>query len=263
LIQSGFSQIDTIIYSRANNKPADKKNATKYIEIKGNTEDGFKILRYTKNENQWRLFPKKETAKFINDSTIKIITKINGNKNKTIRIFSNLENIFYFQDFYENGRIKQKGHTKTVLPLYLEGQISKYYKSGNIRSIEDYKDNQMIGNKNWLENGERYLDNIFNSVDIYPEYPGGINAFLKYIANNLKYPKSEKYKGIQGQVFISFVIDEQGNIASPYVVRGVNKNLDQAALEVIKSSSIKWSPGILDGNNVKVGYNIPIKFTIE
>ena len=186
-----------------------------------------------------------------------------GNKEETLRIFSKQGDLFYFKDYFKNKEIKQEGLTKSILPLHLEGQVKKYYDSGNLSSIEEYIDNQMISNQNWLKNGEKYQDNIFNTVDVMPEYPGGIEAFLNYIGKNLHYPENEKNKGIQGRVFIHFIVDEEGQITGTYIIKGIDQNLDLAAYQVINSSSVKWSPGILDGNFVKVGYNIPIKFTLR
>lgn len=264
LIRVGFSQMDTIIFSRANNKPADRENATRYIEIKSINEKEFKIFRYKRDEDKWNLSPIKEIAKIINDSTIIITTKSNTNKkDKTIRKFSRRGDLYRFQDYFESERIKQEGLTKIILPLHLEGQVKKYYKSGSLRTIEEYKDNQMIGNKNWLENGDKYFDNIFGSVDVLPEYPEGIIALYTYISKNLKYPIKERNNGIQGRVFIHFVVNEYGQMSGAYVIKGVNKNLDQAALEVIQSCSVKWTPGLLDGKYVRVGYNLPIKFTVQ
>jgi len=265
IIQVGFSQTDTIIYRRANNKPAVRSNATEYIKIKKHKRrDEFTINRYTKDENQWKLSSKKETAYKINDSTLKIIIEYkNKNKTETIRVFSKEEDLFYFQDYYENKQIKKEGLTKTVLSLHLEGAIKKYFKSGNLSSIEEYKDNQMLSNENWLENGDKYLDNVFTSVDEMPEYPGGIGVFLAYIGKNLVYPVNERDKGIEGRVYIHFVVDEEGRLVGTYIIKGINKNLDLAALEVIESSPAIWVPGILDGNNVKVGFNIPIRFSLR
>jgi len=149
LIQSGFSQTDTIIYHRANNKPAVKDNATEYIKVQKNKKNIFTISTYYKTDNKWILSSIKETAYFINDSTLNIIKEYSvGNKEETLRIFSKQGDLFYFRDYYKNKEIKQEGLTKSILPLHLEGQVKEYYDSGNLSSIEEYIDNQMISNQN-------------------------------------------------------------------------------------------------------------------
>lgn len=263
LTQIGFSQSDTIIYHRANNKPAVKDNATEYIKVKKNRKSIFTISTYYKTDDKWTLSPINETAHFINDSSLSIVKEYSsGNIEETLRLFSKQGDLLFFQDYDENNQIKQEGLTKTILPLHLEGSVKKYFDSGTLSSIEKYKDNQMLSNQNWLKNGEKYQDNVFNSVDVMPEYPGGIASFMNYIKKNLHYPENEKKKKIQGRVFIHFIIDENGQLTGTYIVQGINPQLDLAAYQVIKSSSVKWSPGILDGNPVKVGYNIPIKFSL-
>lgn len=264
LAQIGFSQSDTIIYHRANNKPAVKDNATEYIKVKKNRKNIFTISTYYKTDNKWTLSPIEETAHFINDSSLSIVKEYpKGNKEETLRIFSRQDDLYFFRDYYPNKELKQEGFTRSILPLHLEGQVKSYYDSGTLESISEYNNDQMTGNQNWLKNGEKYQDNIFNTVDVMPEYPGGISAFMDYIAKNLHYPENEKKNKIQGRVFIHFIIDENGQLTGTVITQGINPQLDLAAYQVIKSSSVKWSPGILDGKPVKVGYNIPIRFSLN
>ncbi len=263
LSQIGFSQADTIIYHRANNKPAVEDNATEYIKIKKSRKKIFTISTYYKNDNKWTLSPVEETAHFANDSSLSITKEYPGNKEETLRIFCRQGDLYYFKDYYPNKVLKQEGHTRSILPLHLEGQVKSYYDSGTLSSISEYDNNQMKGNQNWLKNGEKYFDNVFNTVDIMPEYPGGIPAFMDYIKKNLQYPENEQKKKIQGRVYIMFIIDENGQLTGTVITQGTDPQLDLAAYQVIKSSSVKWSPGILDGNPVKVGFNIPIRFSLN
>ncbi len=264
LTQIGFAQSDTIIYLRGNNKPAVKDNATEYIEVKKNRKNIYTIRTYYKTDNQWNLSPIEETAHFINDSSLSIVKEYpKGNIEETLRIFSKQGDLYLFRDYYSNKVLKQEGYTRSILPLHLEGQVKSYYDSGTLSSVSEYNNNQMTGNQNWLKNGEKYQDNVFISVDVMPEYPGGVSAFMDYIKKNLHYPENEKKKKIQGRVLIHFIIDEKGQLTGTVITQGVNPQLDLAAYQVINSSSVKWSPGILDGKPVKVGLNIPIRFSLN
>ena len=260
--QIGFSQSDTIIYLRGNNKPANKENATSYVEVKKNTENIFEIKTYYKNDIKWILSPSEETAHFLNDTSLIIVEEYpKGNKeNETLRVFSKQGDLYFFRDYHSNNKIKKEGLTRSILPLHLEGEVKVYYKSGTLSSIMKYNDNQLISNQNWLENGEEYYSNIFKFVDVNAEYPGGISAFLKYVRRTTRYPHKALLKKIQGQVLISFIVNENGKITGGNVVRSVNTELDLAALKFIKHSRKKWSPAILDGKPVKQVFRLPITF---
>jgi protein TonB len=99
------------------------------------------------------------------------------------------------------------------------------------------------------------------SLDRYPEFEGGMQAWAKYIQRNLRYPLQAQEDGIQGKVFISFVIEKDGSISNVTVMRGVASSLDQEAARVIQKSP-KWKPGIQNKESVRVRYNMPISFSL-
>ena len=98
-------------------------------------------------------------------------------------------------------------------------------------------------------------------VDVMPEYPGGINAMFDFIQKNVKYPESAKDKGIEGKVYVQFVVEKDGNISDINILRGVSKDIDDEAVRVIKSMP-KWKPGIQNGKPVRVQYTLPFKFQL-
>ena len=95
-----------------------------------------------------------------------------------------------------------------------------------------------------------------------PEYPGGVNELLKYLSKNVRYPEAAKKAKKQGRVVVQFVVDKEGNITNPSVVRGVDKDLDAEAVRVI-SSMPRWTPGMQDGKAVAVKYTIPVMFRLN
>ena len=105
-------------------------------------------------------------------------------------------------------------------------------------------------------------DSIYMVVDQMPEYPGGQEAMLQYIAENTIYPAKAKKDKIKGQVFISFVVGLEGKIEGVKVIKSAHPLLDQAGLDVINKLSDFDKPGMQDGKVVKVQYNLPINFTL-
>ena len=108
---------------------------------------------------------------------------------------------------------------------------------------------------------EEEADEIFTIVEDQPGFPGGMGAFYTYVSKNLKYPNQARRMGIEGKVFVQFVVDKQGNITEVSAIKGIGAGCDEEAARVIKSSP-KWSPGKQRGKAVKVRMILPITFKL-
>lgn len=103
---------------------------------------------------------------------------------------------------------------------------------------------------------------IFTVVESMPEFPGGMGELMRYLATNIKYPPLAKESGIQGRVFINFVVEPNGSISNVKVLRGIGGGCDEEAVRVVESMP-NWKPGKQRGKNVRVSYNLPVKFTLQ
>jgi len=103
---------------------------------------------------------------------------------------------------------------------------------------------------------------IFTVVESMPEFPGGMGELMKFLAQNIKYPPLAKESGIQGRVFINFVVEPTGAISNVKILRGIGGGCDEEAVRVVESMP-KWKPGKQRGKNVRVSYNLPVKFTLQ
>lgn len=103
---------------------------------------------------------------------------------------------------------------------------------------------------------------VYMIVEQMPEFPGGEAELLGFISRNIHYPEEAKKKGIQGRVFIGFIIEKDGSVSNVRNLRGVNSELDAEAMRVVKSMP-KWKPGMQNGEAVRVSYLIPINFKLE
>ena len=103
---------------------------------------------------------------------------------------------------------------------------------------------------------------IYNVIDQMPEFPGGMDAMLQFINDNMKYPTKAQTDGIQGRVAVQFIVDENGYIIEPNIVRSVEPSLDKEALRIIKMLP-QWKPGTLKGKAVKVKYTVPVAFKLK
>ncbi len=95
-----------------------------------------------------------------------------------------------------------------------------------------------------------------------PEYVGGMDAFYKYLTDNLRYPEQAKADNIQGRVLIRFVVMNDGSIVNVEVARGIGGGCDEEAVRVVKAMP-KWKPAVSDGKPVNVQYALPITFKLQ
>jgi len=105
-------------------------------------------------------------------------------------------------------------------------------------------------------------EQIFTIVEQMPSFPGGDAALMKYLGSSIKYPAIAKDAGIQGTVFVTFVVDEKGDVKDVKVLRSLGGGTDEEAIRVVRNMP-KWTPGKQRGKPVKVQYNLPIRFTLR
>ena len=102
---------------------------------------------------------------------------------------------------------------------------------------------------------------IFTVVEDQPNFPGGDEARMIYLKDNIKYPQMARESGIQGTVYITFVVERNGSVTDVKVLRGIGGGCDEEAIRVIENMP-KWNPGKQRGKPVRVQFNMPIKFTL-
>ncbi|MCZ4408940.1 energy transducer TonB [Cryomorphaceae bacterium 1068] len=103
---------------------------------------------------------------------------------------------------------------------------------------------------------------VFEFVEVMPEFIGGVEAMNTYLKDNLRYPSMAKEAKIQGLVYVSFVVTDKGTIEEIQVVRGVHPSLDEEAVRVI-SGMPPWKPGLQNRQKVSVRFTLPIRFVLK
>ena len=128
------------------------------------------------------------------------------------------------------------------------------------------------GNSNGVDasllegNGKEAIDEgpppILTIVEKMPVFPGGEQELFNYLNKNIKYPAIARENGIQGRVFVTFVVDAEGKVKDAKILRGLGSGLDDEALRVVRNMPA-WKPGMQNGRVVQVQYNLPIVFTLK
>ena len=118
------------------------------------------------------------------------------------------------------------------------------------------------------KSGELVFSNLvdksqtFTSVEQMPGFPGGLEAFYKFLAQSIRYPATAFENNIQGKVVVQFIVEKDGRLTNFKILRSVGGGCDEEAIRVL-SSSPRWLPGMQANKPVKVYYTVPISFTIE
>lgn len=102
---------------------------------------------------------------------------------------------------------------------------------------------------------------IFYVVEEQPEFPGGDAARIQYFASQTKYPQLAKESGIQGIVYVSFVVEPDGSVSDVKVLRGIGGGCDEEAVRVVKQMPA-WKPGKQRNKPVRVHFTLPVRFTL-
>jgi TonB family protein len=112
-----------------------------------------------------------------------------------------------------------------------------------------------------VDSSNQVKSKLFLVVEEMPKFLGGEKAMYKYIAENIKYPEKAKKDGIEGRVFVSFIVEKDGSVSEVELLRGIGSGCDEAALDVIRNMP-QWNPGKQHGQPVRVQYRMPVKFSL-
>ena len=110
-----------------------------------------------------------------------------------------------------------------------------------------------------VENNE---GEVFMVVEDMPQFPGGMNEMIKYLGKNIRYPQQASKDSIQGRVIVQFIVNKEGNITQPTILRSVSPELDAEAIRVVDSMP-QWTPGKQRGMPVNVKFTLPISFQLN
>lgn len=165
----------------------------------------------------------------------------------------------------QNGNGKWLTFIDESFKNYVEGNVSNGLEEGEwygkrndtVDIVYLYKNGELKSCANIDKSGLK----TYTKVEVYPEFAGGIDAFLKYIGHNIHYPAVARENNTQGRVIISFVVEKNGSITDVKVARGIGGGCDEEAARVITLSP-KWKPGMQDGKPERVAYSVPISFTL-
>lgn len=176
-----------------------------------------------------------------------------------------------FVSYYENGQVKEKREhvgdktrylhyfTDTGRDILIQGTglVTDVNNAGDTcySRINDYELKYEYSVRRALG------DTLFSVAETQAEFPNGLPALMKFLQNNVSYPKSARWRGVEGLVHVTFVVGKDGNLSEFKVTKRVNPDLDQEALRVVMMYP-RWTPGRTNGKPVKSHFTQPISFRL-
>ncbi|GAB3911717.1 hypothetical protein GCM10028803_53810 [Larkinella knui] len=150
----------------------------------------------------------------------------------------------------ETGLVKERRKEGIWLGRFNDGKLAyrEVYQGGKCSSGVAYYDQDSVAYTEPWQN---------------PEFKGGMKGLGSFLSSTIRYPVEASRAKIQGKVFVTFVVCQDGSLCDYEIIRSVHPTVDQEALRVVKASNGKWKPGAVRGKKVRVKYNLPINFALQ
>jgi hypothetical protein len=253
-----FAQKESVIYIGTNGKLTTLEHAIYIQKIFVKSPQVTTVQTFGLKDSKWGKFYT-EKYKKLNDSTFQIKGNGENTKGTIFRTFvRQTDESFKFRDVVKD-KIVRIGSSKSVVPLLLHGQVIEFYPEGNKKSVSEYRDNELVSNQNWNENGDKYIDNIFYSADTDPTFNPGIKVLHQHILKGFK-DAGIDISAISGSMIIGFVVMENGTIDGIKIIKSLGPNINSVACESFATLKGTWTPAKLNNQMVRYFQVFPINF---
>ncbi|RZK22649.1 MAG: TonB family protein [Hymenobacter sp.] len=164
-----------------------------------------------------------------------------------------------FESWHANGQLATHED-------YTHGQLSGerrlYYATGQLKRYEQYQDGQRTAGECYTEQGQPLAFSEYEVLPVYPEGLGDERAIVLAIARRIQYPPAALAAGVQGQVFVKFMVTKEGRVEQVEVVKGVLPALDAETVRAVQQLR-SFKPGLQDGEPVAFSFTVPVSYTIS
>jgi len=258
IASSVFAQKESVVYIGTNGKLTTLDQAIFMQKTLKKSSKVTTVQTYQLTEAKWeKLYTEK--YKTLNDSTFQINGNRENYKGTSFRTFKKqADGSFRYRDI-ANDQLVRSGFAKSVVPLLVHGQVTEYYPGGNKNSVSEYENNELVSNENWKENGDKYIDKIFYSVDSDPTFNPGIKVMHQHILKGFK-EEGIDISAISGSLILGFVVMENGTIDGIRIIKGLVPNINSVAFKSIASLKGSWTPAKLNDKTVRYFQIFPINF---
>jgi hypothetical protein len=255
---TAFAQKESIVYIGTNGKLTTIEHAIFMQKTIVKSSKITTVQTYQLTDAKWvKLYTEK--YKTLNDSTFQINGNRENYKGTTVRTFTKqADGSFKFRDVAKD-QLVRSGFAKSLIPLLFHGQVTEYHADGKKKSVSEYENNELASNINWNENGDKYIDNIFYSVDSNPSFNPGNILLREHILKGFK-DAGIDVANISGSLVVGFVVMENGTIDGIKIIKGLGPNINSVAYESFASLLGSWTPAKINDKAVRYFQVFPINF---
>ncbi|MCO5264059.1 MAG: TonB family protein [Lentimicrobium sp.] len=224
-----------------------------YMQVKTMADDGY-ILRtyYANGQLKTEQIFKGEETPLLEGPTITYSEdgRIIGTNNFRKGSYEGEQKKYYDSGalYYVENYINWKQHGERIV----------YYEDGSLKRKESFEYDKLVYGNCYSMDGK---DTTWFPFYEHPQFSGGEEQRIRYLVDNIKYPRKARRMNISGMVYLTFLVRKSGEVTDVEIVRGVHPLLDEEAMRVVKKMP-PWKPGKQDGKPVNTRFNMPIKFTL-
>ncbi len=162
----------------------------------------------------------------------------------------------YFSYYHSNGEIDSRGKYKNGVK---DSTWIGYKNTGRLYYKEKYSKGKLVNGNSYDSLGAEYF--YEENIDKGTQPKNGMRTFYKHVQKVMRYPAYARRRGIQGRVFVEFVVDKEGVPTKVKVIKGIGGGCDKEAVEAVRSFK-KWIPGLQRGQKIKQKIVLPITFRL-
>jgi TonB family protein len=146
---------------------------------------------------------------------------------------------------------------------YSDSKVSDSVSNSNEKYLAEFLDDILLGEIEFIPDSVESGMELYRLVEVMPEFKGGIDSLERFIQRNLSYPEWERKQKIEGLVYVSFIVDKNGQVRNPEILRTVpgSRNFEREVFRLLNHMP-EWIPGQQAGMPVDVQINLPIKFKL-
>lgn len=253
------AQNDTVIYYGVNGKMTDTSHPVLRKIIKYKNKKRIKIITGKHLENdEWAI---NYTEKIFRKKADLYDIRVKGkdfSEQITREFVLQPDGTFHFTDLQDD-KLKRTGTSLSKIPLTFHGELTEYYSNGNIKSVSVYENNELISNRNLKPDGEKYIDNIFYSVEREPRFLPGMQELHSHVLKTFR-DSGIDLSQLEGRIVVGFVVMETGKIEGVRIEKGIGNELNNLALQAFFTLQGDWQPASINGENVRFYQLFPINF---
>jgi hypothetical protein len=171
------------------------------------------------------------------------------------------DDTYLFREYSKKNLIRE-GKTLRLFPIILDGECVEYYESGKLKSRSVYARNELVSNLNWLENGDKYIDSVFYSVDEEPLLTGGDAKIQQHVLQAFRNTGLD-FSSVSGSMLLGFVVMETGEMKGVRVLKSLGEQINKTAVFALQTLVGKWTPASLHGKPVRYFQLYPINFIVK